>query len=927
MSRSRTSLPGLLARQFLATKGPFLALAVGLFVISTVVAAAPLALRAVTSAEVQYNVDAMPTVLRDLLGSSSGGPKAAPTSEPFSDFTNQLEELASSAPDPLRMAFGSPEFVTSTDSLRTDGPKVKASKWELRVTFNLAPALATRIKLSKGSLPQRLSDVSVDSPLLESATQPGGPGELDDTHQNIEIVMSSLSAAKSNWAVGEVRWAFLDSGDQLRVRLSGTFDPLDPKNSLWGVAPYAIEPHIVYPGFGSPDPPKLTATGFVDPHSWSELIDQISPVGLTTSVGIPLSVQHLTTEQDTALLPQLRHFTSLTHPLSETGGRDTLAPVSLDSQIEPAISTGLERAAVATVMLAMTASGPIGVVIAGLWLLSQLVVLRRRDYLAVLSARGASGQQLRTFQASESLLFSLPAAILGMFAAYLLIPSPWSLTPLAMVLIAALIPPILIAVATSPQNLRRVRDDLGRGFGNRSRWVIEVAVLAMTALSVFLLYQRGLTTAATTTGVDPLLAATPLLLSISTGIIALRIYPPALHALSKWISPRKGIVAFIGASRGTRGGGATLALLIAMIVGLSVTVFSGVLAGTTSHAITVAAQSNVGADLRIDSAPLTQDQLDEISAIPSVEEAVGLFQNTRLMNLSVGANISVPVILADTDALRRVQELIPGAAHLDNDMSVSQSPDAPIPVILSPSLASKFSIGKDATLGEAEIKSGGDSGSSSSLSTTTDWVLVDRSNAEKLGIDRFTPRITLVKLEPDADIKVVKEAIHSIVGPSAAIATPQDGAEALRASPIAGGLQVALLALIVIVALLCAGTVVIALMLSGPARERLLALLRTLGLSRGQARGITGWEVGPTAIAAIVTGCILGAVLPLIVLAGVDLRPFTGGVLQPVITLDPVLLGIVVGGFALLVVVATAIAMAAARRVSLARTLRTSEEG
>jgi putative ABC transport system permease protein len=76
-----------------------------------------------------------------------------------------------------------------------------------------------------------------------------------------------------------------------------------------------------------------------------------------------------------------------------------------------------------------------------------------------------------------------------------------------------------------------------------------------------------------------------------------------------------------------------------------------------------------------------------------------------------------------------------------------------------------------------------------------------------------------------------------------------------------------------------------------------------------------------------VTGCALGAALPLIVLAGVDLRPFTGGVLQPTIVLDPVLLGAILGGFALLVVVATTIAMAAARRVSLAKSLRTAEEG
>src|SRR5690606_1564905 len=107
--------------------------------------------------------------------------------------------------------------------------------------------------------------------------------------------------------------------------------------------------------------------------------------------------------------------------------------------------------------------------------------------------------------------------------------------------------------------------------------------------------------------------------------------------------------------------------------------------------------------------------------------------------------------------------------------------------------------------------------------------------------------------------------------PDATIESPADAAALLNGSPVSGGLQLALLALIVIVALLCAGTVVLALMISGPARERLLALLRTLGLTRSQSRGITGWEIGPTAIVAIVTGCLLGAALPLIVLAGVDL--------------------------------------------------------
>jgi hypothetical protein len=56
-------------------------------------------------------------------------------------------------------------------------------------------------------------------------------------------------------------------------------------------------------------------------------------------------------------------------------------------------------------------------------------------------------------------------------------------------------------------------------------------------------------------------------------------------------------------------------------------------------------------------------------------------------------------------------------------------------------------------------------------------------------------------------------------------------------------------------------------------------------------------------------------------------RSFTGGTIQPRETFDPLVLLALVGGFFVVVAVAALLAIAAARRVDIARTLRTSGEG
>src|SRR5690606_13315057 len=100
-----------------------------------------------------------------------------------------------------------------------------------------------------------------------------------------------------------------------------------------------------------------------------------------------------------------------------------------------------------------------------------------------------------------------------------------------------------------------------------------------------------------------------------------------------------------------------------------------------------------------------------------------------------------------------------------------------------------------------------------------------------------------------------------------------------------------------------------------------------LGLSPRQARSIAAWETGPIAITALLAGTVLGLALPLVVLGSVDVRPFVGGLVQPAISIDPVLLAIIVAGFTAVVLTAVVAAVFVARRTNPAAALRMGEGG
>ncbi|WP_344351060.1 FtsX-like permease family protein, partial [Catellatospora coxensis] len=73
-------------------------------------------------------------------------------------------------------------------------------------------------------------------------------------------------------------------------------------------------------------------------------------------------------------------------------------------------------------------------------------------------------------------------------------------------------------------------------------------------------------------------------------------------------------------------------------------------------------------------------------------------------------------------------------------------------------------------------------------------------------------------------------------------------------------------------------------------RGTVLSRLRTMGLSRGQGRGLLLVELMPVVAVAVVTGAVVGTAVPHLIAPALGLSQFTDGVSVGV-TFDPVVVG------------------------------------
>ncbi|ANJ26312.1 FtsX-like permease family protein [Agromyces aureus] len=911
--RSRLSTAGLLRRHLTTSPGASIALALLVLVGALLATAVPRAATALHTEALHEQLADLPAAELDLtasarerpsVGPSANGTTLAPDVEAvWGAQEDHLAAIVDEMPPRLAAITEPPLAMLTVAPVRAQVPGAGPSAPSYRVMPGFDPRLREHVELTSGAWP-----APIEAPVPSSTP--------------IELVLTDAVAERMEWALGEQRFIDIDGTSQ-PVVLSGTVSPVDATDGVWTHIVPALEPSVVDNGLA---PPEITAVAFLDPASWSDFARVSVP--LTLEVWIPIDTASITADASAELAPMLGRFSSDLHAVGDGGWVDeyyTVAGLGFASSLRDELALAAAAAAASDALLATVASGPIGVMVAVLVLGARVVFERRREGLELVAARGASNGQLRGILAIEGGLIGLPAAILGGILGTLAFDADGGAAGWVVAAVFAVTPAaLLIASAPSLSPLRRVRADLGAAGGGRLRWIGELVLVLLAAASVVLLFRRGLASSAASVGVDPLLAAVPLLLSLVACLVVLRIYPLPLARIVRSMAAKPGLVGFLGSARALRDPSAGLVPVLAVVVGVAVAVFSSVLLGTIRSGVEAAASHRVGADASVAGRPLTRAQLDEMRAVPGVE-AIAPVYSTRNASITIdGRQRTTTLIVIDVAEMQVVQHGRPDATPLPDSLADPPSADG-VPVLVS-------GVVDSVTAEATEVEIDGDPFSvegvvegTTAYSPRANWMLIDVANARPY-TDTLVPRTVLVRFDPGVDAEAVVADLEHI-SPDSTVETPDRVAEDLGSRPTVQGLVAALFAAIVLVSLLTALAIVLTLIVGRPARDRLLPLLATLGLDRRGERALVAWEIAPVTAVSLVVGAALGAVLPFVVLGGIDLSSFTGGDAQPAVAYDPWLIAGVLATSVIVTIVASALAASFGSRIDVARAMRKEEEG
>ena len=872
-----------------------------------IVAIVPRAAAAVATAELSYQLGQEKTVSLDL--SAEGRLNFI---EPTSDSTAEellapigdaIEAFPSGLPTPLADGVGEAIWVVKSASAMGRTAALDNTRLSLRLAVDLGTT-------------ERVRYVSGDAPLPwknEGGTEEVGPGdpadgqdELSiDTSNPIDIAISQESATLMKLGVGDIV-----QYSPAPLRVAGIYEPIDPDDSYWSHT-YDLARASIINETGKP--PTIQATVYVAPDSIGALAQSF--LGGILAAWVPVDPTAYSFADREALATQVRNLTAtpISLPLYEY--------LTLRTSFSDVLENTEAKVAAMTALVALSASGLFGVLVATYALSIQTLVRRRRFSLSLASARGASFGQLRGVMVIESALIAVPGAVVAMAAAAIVLPERVGIDGWLAPVTLALIPIALAAILVSPGSLRESRQDISVRSKSRFRWIAEAVLAGAAIVALVLLQRRGLV-ASSDVGVDPLLAATPLLLAAAIGLLALRVFPIPLRAVRALVRGRVAPVAEVGSARAIREPAISAIAALALIVGVSIVLFSTIMISTVGASIERAAAETVGADARVNAHDLPDSLLEEIRGLPEVTAAAALTVPDNLNLTDEAGTTSVRVLLVDPAALAAVRPDL---------RDLGPATDSPTPILVSQAL-SEILRGTKMQLGEVAVQQTGVVSDASIPGMTGKWLIVDEAVADELGLPGETPTSILIGLDDDysgSTMSAIQEAVLAVqpqqfVG-SARFFDVRTELALRRAAPTTSGVEGALVITAGATLLLTLLIVALAAAASAASRNRVVGVLRVIGMTPRQVRALVAWEFGPVAIAALLVGTGIGIGLPYLVTAVIDLRGFFGGTTLPEPSLVPLWIVSAVGTFAVTVVAAILVAAALGRRFAPASTLKMGE--
>ena len=898
-----------------------------------VFAAAPRLLNAVSRDGLRYAITNAAVYERNLVMSQGGRLPAGSGSDPLAAVDSAGAQMDASLPASLRSVVDHRTYVV--DAVRYTFPQPPGGSGSVRhVTFRYQSGIESRIHLVSGRLP------APSSATVTPTTPPSTPIPV------IEVAMSQATAQALGLQLNQPAILEPDFQDnligrgnvpnRLAVDVVGFIDTLNPKDDYWYDDQSLQTPSVYDDG----NTTQIYGTGLFAPLAYADLLKDTVPALVEYNWRFYVAPDRFTVSNFGQLQSDVKRLDAT------YGSAYTARPTDIgaSTRLADLFSQYAGQRRLTESILSLAVIGLLAVALAVIGLVGAFVAERRRESYALLRGRGGSAAQLLGAQAAEAGLLGIPAVLLGYLAALLLVRAEPTIWSPGLALGIALATAVLTVGATLPyarRNLQALeRDEVRRERFSPRRAAFEVFVVVLAVAGIYLLRRRGLAGDSATAqagGVDPYLAAVPVLLGLAVGLVTLRLYVLPIRVLAWWASTRKDLVLFLGLRRVSRQSLVTSVPLLVLLLSVAVSVFSSVMLRTIAVGQIQTSWELVGAPFRVNSyagAQLLDPDLD-LSKVPGVVATADALNTSAV----VSANGALPgglttLFAVQTAAYEKIDAGTPVDPHFSGALLTPPSGSDvgkgsnPIPAIVS--TASPLG-GHSMTVGEtfglqihnqtvtfvaAEVRD-----RFPALPSTTPFVVasLDAVHAAVPGYN--TERTSLYVGAPDRAGPALSAAIDAQQSPSILTSRAAEYAGVHDAPLVAGAVSGFRIG-VGVAALYSALAVVVALALTGRARARDVAYLRTLGLSPLQVLGLIAAEQAPPVVVALAVGTALGVGIIRLIAPALDFTAFTGPDIPVAVTIDwPT---VVLLGLGLVVVVAAAVAAASAltERASLSGVLR-----
>ncbi|MFI0240117.1 FtsX-like permease family protein [Streptomyces sp. NPDC016845] len=693
-----------------------------------------------------------------------------------------------------------------------------------------------------------------------------GPGH---TATRVEAAVTRETARTLRLRPGSVIHVPSVDARLIAVHITGVVTPRNPSGAYWSATPLLRTPQTRLTQ-NMPPMRFWSAALLVHPDAAPALL-HTGPVERYWH--LPSDTSTLRTRELPALRDALAYVTDGPGSLKvqdATGSTTT----DVTSGLVEVVARFDELRSGITPVVSVAAYGTGTVACVVLFMAAGLTADRRRGELALLRARGGSLRGIGGRLLAETAVVAVPAGALGCLLAVVAVPggrlSPAVYAAGAVVLVACAALPVRAMAAHRRARLHGARDDVATTRPSARRTVAELTVLVLAVGAIVALRRRG-----ATDGGDGLVALAPVLVGVVAAFVLVRVYPLLLRRLIGPTGRLRGAVGHLSLARAARakaGPGTTVLPLLALLTALTTAAFGGsVLAGIDTardHAALLA----TGADARVDGdAPLSAARVAQIRRTPGVgtvtpatiRRDAEVREGTRRLSLAA----------VDPESYARLSHRTGLGAFSAQQLKAPKGDEA-LPAVVSPSMAALFADGRlglwmngeDVTLRVAAVRE-------TTPALSDDFLIVDRAALSRVtGAPNRPTTLLLTATRTRTYAGIDAAALRAAAAPDRLSVTLrateraryidsplQTGATGIYVAAVAAGAGFAALALL------------LALARAAPERLALLARLRTMGLTRRQARRLLVLEALPQALLAAAGGALTGWAAIRLLSPGLDL--------------------------------------------------------